>query len=112
MTDREHNAKLLYGVATGNVSVDSALDQLRLTATPLAPAARPEPAPKPLPRGLSCRVGTLGAVSVCGVSPMPVTLYPEQWHRLLDAADGIREFLAKPGERAELTNPDPRKIPC
>ena len=96
MTDREHNAKLLYRVATGSVSVDAALGQLRLIATPPFPAAQPRPAPKPLPCGLNCRVGTLGAVSVCGVSPMPVTLYPEQWHRLLDAADGIREFLANP----------------
>jgi hypothetical protein len=101
VTDREHNARLLYGVATGSVGVDAALDQLRLPAITTAPAAQPKLVPKPLPRGLGCRVGILGAVSVCGVSPMPVTLYSEQWHRLLDAADGIREFLANPsGEDA------------
>jgi hypothetical protein len=63
MTDREHNAKLLYGVATGSVGVDAALDQLRLTAITTAPAAQPKLLPKPMPRGVSCRVGTLGAVS-------------------------------------------------
>jgi hypothetical protein len=98
MTDREHNAKLLYKVATGSVSVDAALDQLQLTAAPPPPVTQSKPAPKPLPHGFRCQVGAMGAVSVCGMSPMPVTLYPEQWQRLLDAADAIRQFLANPQE--------------
>ena len=100
MTDREHNAKLLYAVATGSVGLDAALERLRFTAAP-APAALPKPFPKPLPDGVKCRMATLGAVSVCGLSPMPVTLYPQQWHRLLDAADGIRAFIADPKRESE-----------
>ena len=33
-----------------------------------------------------------GAVSVYGLQRMPVTLYTEQWQRLLDFGDEIRAF--------------------
>ena len=39
------------------------------------------------------RVGAKGGVSVYGLGRFPVTLYYEQWIRLLDAADGLRSFL-------------------
>jgi hypothetical protein len=46
------------------------------------------------PRGsLEFRVGEKGGVSVYGLGRFPVTLYYEQWIRLLDAADGLRKFL-------------------
>jgi uncharacterized membrane protein len=35
-----------------------------------------------------------GAVSVYGMGRFPVTLYKEQWLRLLDMADDIRAFIA------------------
>lgn len=44
-------------------------------------------------RGLSLRVSPKGALSVYGLGRFPVTLYKEQWHRLLDMADDIRAFL-------------------
>ena len=42
---------------------------------------------------LEFRVGEKGGVSVYGLGRFPVTLYYEQWNRLLDSADKLREFL-------------------
>ncbi len=41
---------------------------------------------------LYCKVSRKGALSVYGLQRMPVTLYVEQWERLLDIADDIRQF--------------------
>ena len=41
---------------------------------------------------LYCKVGKSGAISVYGLQRFPVTLYVEQWERLLDFAEGIRQF--------------------
>jgi hypothetical protein len=42
---------------------------------------------------LEFRVGEKGGVSVYGLGRFPVTLYYEQWVRLLDAAPQLRSFL-------------------
>jgi hypothetical protein len=42
---------------------------------------------------LEFRVSEKGGVSVYGLGRFPVTLYYEQWTRLLDAVDKLREFL-------------------
>jgi hypothetical protein len=42
---------------------------------------------------LEFRVGAKGGVSVYGLGRFPVTLYYEQWIRLLDAAETLRSFL-------------------
>ena len=42
---------------------------------------------------LEFKVGEKGGVSVYGLGRFPVTLYYEQWVRLLDRADGLRAFL-------------------
>jgi hypothetical protein len=44
-------------------------------------------------KGLSLRVSEKGAVSVYGLGRFPVTLYKEQWLRLLDMGDDIRGFI-------------------
>ena len=44
-------------------------------------------------RNLYCKVSEKGAVSVYGLQRMPVTLYMEQWARLLDFGDEIRQFI-------------------
>ena len=44
-------------------------------------------------KGLSMRVSEKGAVSVYGLGRFPVTLYKEQWLRLLDMSDDIRLFI-------------------
>jgi hypothetical protein len=42
---------------------------------------------------LEFKIGEKGGVSVYGLGRFPVTLYYEQWIRLLDAADRLRSFL-------------------
>ena len=44
-------------------------------------------------RGVSLKVSEKGGVSVYGLGRFPVTLYKEQWQRLLDMADDIRTFI-------------------
>ncbi len=39
------------------------------------------------------KVSEKGALSVYGLGRFPVTLYKEQWHKLLDQADDIRAFI-------------------
>jgi hypothetical protein len=42
---------------------------------------------------LEFRVGEKGGVSVYGLGRFPVTLYYEQWTRLLDSSKELRAFL-------------------
>lgn len=42
---------------------------------------------------LEFRVGEKGGVSVYGLGRFPVTLYYEQWIKLLSVAEKIKEFL-------------------
>lgn len=44
--------------------------------------------------GLRLKVSEKGAVSVYGMGKFPVTFYKEQWLRLLDTANDIRDFIA------------------
>lgn len=44
-------------------------------------------------RGTSLKVSEKGALSVYGLGRFPVTLYKEQWQKLLAMADEIRAFL-------------------
>ena len=46
-------------------------------------------------RGASLKVSEKGGVSVYGLGRFPVTLYKEQWTKLLAMADEIREFIAE-----------------
>ena len=51
---------------------------------------------------LEFRVGEKGGVSVYGLGRFPVTLYYEQWIRLLDAAADLKEFLESNKSRLKL----------
>lgn len=51
---------------------------------------------------LEFRVSEKGGVSVYGLGRFPVTLYYEQWIRLLDSADGLRAFLEENKPRLKL----------
>jgi hypothetical protein len=42
---------------------------------------------------LFCRVSEKGGISVYGLQRMPVTLYVEQWEKLLGFADELRQFM-------------------
>jgi hypothetical protein len=44
-------------------------------------------------KGVSMKVSEKGAVSIYGLGRFPVTLYQEQWTKLLEMADDIRAFI-------------------
>jgi hypothetical protein len=44
-------------------------------------------------RGVTLKVSEKGGVSVYGLGRFPVTLYKEQWVRVLDMSDDIRAFI-------------------
>ena len=46
-------------------------------------------------RGITFKVSEKGGVSVYGLGRFPVTLYQEQWEKLLSEADNIRAFIAE-----------------
>ena len=72
--------EILAKVAAGQLSIEDASKQLADLDT-----AR---------RGtLYCKVSPKGAVSLYGLQRMPVTLYIEQWERLLGFSDEIQAFL-------------------
>ncbi len=45
------------------------------------------------PGSLSMKVSEKGALSVYGMGRFPVTLYKEQWLKLLGIADDIKKFI-------------------
>jgi len=51
---------------------------------------------------LEFRVGEKGGVSVYGLGRFPVTLYYEQWLRLLGQADELRAFLEENKSKLKL----------
>ena len=46
-------------------------------------------------KGVTMKVSEKGGLSVYGLGRFPVTLYKEQWMRLLEMGDGIRSFIAE-----------------
>lgn len=46
-------------------------------------------------KGLSMKVSEKGALSVYGLGRFPVTLYKEQWRKLLDMAEDIKAFISE-----------------
>jgi hypothetical protein len=62
---------------------------------------------------VSMKVSEKGAVSVYGLGRFPVTLYQEQWNKLLSMADEIKQFIAdnqdklkvKEGSESKAGNP-------
>ena len=71
--------EILEKLASGELTADQADELL----------AKEEEAKR---TGLYCKVSQKGAMSVYGLQRMPVTLYVEQWERLLDFADEVRQF--------------------
>jgi len=53
-------------------------------------------------KGLSMKVSEKGALSVYGLGRFPVTLYKEQWNRLLDLSDDIRTFIKNNEEQLKV----------
>src|SRR3974377_1182408 len=50
---------------------------------------------KPARGQMSLKVSEKGALSVYGLGRFPVTLYREQWEKLLGVGDEIRSFITK-----------------
>ena len=44
-------------------------------------------------KGVSMKVSEKGGVSIYGLGRFPVTLYQEQWLKLLDLGEDIRAFI-------------------
>ena len=55
-------------------------------------------------KGISLKVSEKGAVSVYGMGRFPVTLYKEQWLKLLDMNEDIRRFIEE--NQAKLKSKD------
>jgi len=72
--------EILAKLATGEIPVEEASKLL-------------EKAEQGKKGSLYCKVSEKGGISVYGLQRMPVTLYVEQWQRLLDFADQIRQFM-------------------
>ena len=51
---------------------------------------------------LDFKIGEKGGVSVYGLGRFPVTLYYEQWIRLLDASQKLRDFLEENKSKLKL----------
>jgi hypothetical protein len=51
---------------------------------------------------LEFKVSEKGGVSVYGLGRFPVTLYYEQWTRLLEASDSLRTFLEENKAKLKL----------
>ncbi len=81
VSDREWNAHILAQLANGTLTQEQALAQLKT-------------APKSNGTPLHCKVSEKGGVSVYGLNArFPVTLYVEQWERLLAFAPSLADFL-------------------
>ena len=44
--------------------------------------------------GITMKVSEKGGLSVYGMGRFPITLYKEQWLKLMDMSDAIRPFIA------------------
>jgi hypothetical protein len=75
----------------GDEGLEAELARLRAENEALRARTRP---------GAQLRVSDKGGVSVYGLGRFPVTLYKEQWLKLLDMADDIRAFIRE--HEAEL----------
>ena len=114
-SDRE----IIDGVCGGKITPEKAVELLRGDGTPSFTSCRNslavrcrwrmgvgwkpgcadrrspggEARPRAPPRATAeLKVSAKGALSVYGLQRMPVTLYVEQWERLLAVADDIRKF--------------------
>jgi hypothetical protein len=91
----ETAARLVGGGVMSQENLESEVARLRAENEALKARAQ---------RGGQLRVSDKGGVSVYGLGRFPVTLYKEQWRRLLDMADEIRAFIRE--HESELKSKD------
>ena len=58
-------------------------------------------------RAINLKVAEKGGLSVYGLGRFPVTLYKEQWLKLLDMSETIRQFIAE--NQGKFKDRDPRE---
>jgi ribosome-interacting GTPase 1 len=51
---------------------------------------------------MSFKVGEKGGISVYGLGRFPVTLYYEQWNRLLGASEDLKQFMEENKAKLKL----------
>ena len=71
-------SELLNAVAEGKMAVEEAAQHLSAMVTP---------------QPLRLKVSPKGGVSIYGMGRFPITLYADQWRRVLDYGDEIRSFI-------------------
>ena len=95
---REHGNFIGTNCAVPNKNVVSKIEAMteeELKAEVERLKAENEALKSPARGQLSLKVSEKGAVSVYGLGRFPVTLYKEQWAKLLGMADQIKEFITK-----------------
>ena len=53
-------------------------------------------------KGISMKVSEKGGLSVYGMGRFPITLYKEQWLKLLDMADDLRRFIEENSSKLKV----------
>ena len=79
----------------------SPADQLKAIAHFKAKTAEAESKAKAA-RTLTLKIGQSGGLSVYGLGRFPVTLYKEQWQKLLAMAKDINDFIAANGDKLKV----------
>ena len=82
------NGVLSVSVMASEEELKSEIERLR---------AENEALKKPSRGRVYLKVSEKGGLSVYGLGRFPVTLYQEQWEKLLDMADEIRDFIRENG---------------
>ena len=74
-----------YTIMASDDAIKAELEKLRAENAALKKTSAP--------KGLSMKISEKGGLSVYGLGRFPVTLYKEQWKRLLDIAEEIKSFI-------------------
>ncbi len=90
-----------------NTMSDPSYAELKAELEEMKKAAA-QPAVAPSPAALYFKVSAKGAVSLYGLGRYPVTLYYEQWLKVLERVDQLRSFLEanKPSLRLKNARPE------
>jgi hypothetical protein len=83
-TDAGRSARAILSGMADEEDLKAELERLR---------AENEALKRPVRGQISVRVSEKGGVSVYGLGRFPVTLYKEQWEKLLAAAEQIKAFI-------------------
>ena len=111
MTITTEQAEQIIEIPGTGAAATAALSPTDSTAILLAELARLKAENETLrrtPQGrpVTFKVSEKGAISVYGLGQFPVTLYEEQWGRLLGATEDLKGFIAKAKTNGLLATPE------